>query len=155
MDADRRQMPRYPCHLRASLMVDGQLFEAMCTDIGHGGAYLATAIMADPGTRMSVALASPQATSMIAAQAEVMYTVRRSATRPTGVAVRWLEMTPALNRAIRLIETGPSSAAAEADTSPLPIPGASPAALATTARYRAAPPVAANAPRTQPKIRKH
>jgi hypothetical protein len=149
---ERRQQPRYPCHLRASLVVDGQMFEAMCTDIGQGGAYLATAVMAAPGTQLGIALASPHGTSMIAAKAEVLYTVRRSATRPTGVAVRWLEMNPALNRAIALIEDGPALAASEADTSPLPIRGAE--GMAATAPYRAVPPGAADLPRTQPKLRK-
>ncbi len=155
MTSERRQMPRYPCHLRASLMLDGQLFEAMCTDIGPGGAYLATGVMAAPGTRISIALATPNGTSMIAVPAEVMYTVHRSATRRTGVAVRWLEMTPALSRAIHAIEAvaerelGPPLAAAQAITSPMPAAAPSDAASASTARYQAAPPRRADMPITQ------
>ncbi len=155
MTTERRQLPRYPCHLRASLMIDGQLFESVCTDIGPGGAYLATAIMATPGTRISVALASPNATSMIAASAEVMYTVHRSTTRRTGVAVRWLEMTPALSRAIRAIEAtlgvkaDAPLAAAQADTSPLPLAGPSDAATDRTAKYQASPVPQAELPITQ------
>lgn len=153
MSIERRQLPRYPCHLRASLMIDGQLFEAMCTDIGQGGAYLATAVMPAPGTRISVALASPSATSMIAVAAEVLYTVRRSATRHTGCAVRWLELSPSLSRAIESVETVASerqpSAAAQADTSRLAAATASDAAVDRTAKYQASPPLRADLPITE------
>lgn len=155
MTTERRQVPRYPCHLRASLMIDGQLFEAMCTDIGPGGAYLATSVMATPGTRLGVALASPSATSMIAASAEVMYTVHRSASRRTGVAVRWMEMTPSLNRAILTVEAGAGGGkvrertAAQADTEPLPAAQVSEAATSGTAKYQASLPAQTDLPITQ------
>lgn len=132
-------------------MIDGQMFEAMCTDIGQGGAYLATAVMAAPGTQLGIALASPHGSSMIAAKAEVLYTVHRSATRPTGLAVRWLEMPPSLERTIAAIEDAPAIAAAEAETSPLPIPGQVPSSMQTTAPYRAVPSMPSALPRTQPK----
>ncbi len=160
MTSERRQMPRYPCHLRTSLMIDGQMFEAVCSDIGPGGAYLATAIMAAPGTRVGVVLATPQATSMVAAAAEVMYTVHRSATRQTGVAVRWLEMTPQLNRVITLMEDGFHRAnatqlgAAQAVTSPMPAARPSDAAADRTARYEAAPQQRVDLPITQPTRKK-
>ena len=149
MPDERRRLPRFACHLRASVMIDGQMFEAMCTDIGRGGAFLATAVMAAPGTRLSVAIASPHATSMIAAQAEVRYTVRRSATRPTGLAVHWLEMTPNLNRVIAVVEGGPSLAAAQADTSPVPVGVPSDPAGAKTAPYQATPARPSPLPTTQ------
>ncbi len=155
MTIERRQLPRYPCHLRASLMIDGQMFEAMCTDIGPGGAYVATAVMAAPGTRISVALASPGGTSMIAVPAEVMYTVHRSATRRTGVAVRWLEVPPSLNRVILTIEAGlagetpPGRAAAQAITSPHSAATPSDAAVERTAKYQASPRVHAELPITE------
>lgn len=159
MTAERRQLPRYPCQLRASIMIDGQLFEAMCTDIGPGGAYLATSVMPAPGTRVSVALASPAATSMIAVPAEVMYTVHRSATRRTGCAVRWVESPPSLNRAIASIELSLSrspqpSHASQAITSPQPAAGApvespSSAAVDKTAKYRASPVLRPELPITQ------
>ncbi len=155
MTSERRQLPRYPCHLRASLMLDGQMFEAMCTDIGPGGAYLATAVMAAPGTRISVALASPQATSMIAVPAEVMYVVHRSTTRQTGLAVRWLEITPSLSRAIALVEgdlehdRGRPLAAAQAVTSPMPAATPSDAAIDRTAKYQASPQMRVEMPITQ------
>ena len=161
MSIERRQLPRYPCHLRASLMIDGQMFEAMCIDIGTVGAYLATSVMPAPGTRISVALSTPQATSMIAVPAEVMYVVHRSATRRTGVAVRWLETTPSLSRTIGEIEAalehdrGRPLAAAQAITSPMPAAKPSDAAIDRTAKYKASPQVHADMPITQRTRKKH
>jgi Tfp pilus assembly protein PilZ len=136
-------------------MLDGQMFEAMCTDIGPGGAYLATAVMAAAGTRISVALASPNATSMIAVPAEVMYVVHRSTTRQTGIAVRWMETSPSLRRVISAIESaveydrGRPLAAAQAITSPMPAAVASDAAIDRTAKYSASPPSHGDMPITQ------
>lgn len=108
MSIDRREMPRYPCLLRASLSIAGQRVDARVLDLGPGGAYLASAVLPTPGTELAVAIANPGADAMTTVHARVLYTVHRSSTRVPGFAVQWLELTPLLLDLVQTVAGVPS-----------------------------------------------
>ena len=100
-------MPRYPCHLRASIVVGGQRLDATVLDLGPGGAYIASGVLPTAGTDVLVALATPGGTAMLTVPAKVLYTVHRSATRKPGFAAQWTELTPALLHLVQVVAGAP------------------------------------------------
>ena len=106
--------------------------------------------MAAPGTRISVAIASPYSNGMVAADAVVIYTVHRSASRRMGLAVRWLEVTPPLRLLLKAAAAQVEQVRLDLHVTPRgPHGEATPAASARTAPYRAAPPMHVELPITR------
>lgn len=87
---ERRTEARYPTRLDASVLAGFQRFEAVCTDLGRGGASFSASDKVQPGTEVLVAL-RPQrpGEALVSLAATVVYVVHPGGTRRAGFGVRW------------------------------------------------------------------
>lgn len=88
--SERRTEGRYPTRLDASVLAGAFRFEAVCTDLGRGGASFSASAKVPPGTDVVVAM-RPQrpGEALVSLTGTVVYVVHPGGTRREGFGVRW------------------------------------------------------------------
>jgi hypothetical protein len=87
---ERRGHARHPASLRVTVQAGAQRFDAVCTNIGPGGAFVQARLQPLPGTVLQLAVWPTEPGSvLLLLDAIVVYVVHPGRQRPAGLGVRW------------------------------------------------------------------
>jgi len=118
--SERRSQSRQSTRLPATIAAGPLRFEAVCTDLGLGGAYLACAEPVQPGVIVRVALSAIDGSRALALPAAVVYVVKPGGRRRAGFAVAWPDelAQPALQGLASLLELAAGHSLTEPEARP-------------------------------------
>jgi hypothetical protein len=106
---ERRGHTRHPASLRVTVQAGAQRFDAVCTNVGPGGAFVQARLQPLPGTRLQIAVWPAEPGSvLLMLDAIVVYVVHPGRQRPAGLGVRWQRPDdPRLTQLLKTIKDHP------------------------------------------------